>query len=187
MHVQCTCFELYLVWFLTQSFGGVVYILQSYAIEMKVTFKKRSIPNRLGNTLFSQECDLTYCLSTFRSDLMWVKKCAVRVQSRWNEKKCHGRLLHSEGKSTTHIRRLLPKLQFSERFVRHTIKRIEETGSIKKRYGGGRRCTAKSWANIGRVRLRSTKHKGMEYLQQLPNIFLCRAISMLFQNTALPS
>lgn len=66
--------------------------------------------------------------------------------------------LHLEGKSNIQIRRLLPKLQLSEQFVRRTIKRFEETGTIKKRYGGGRRCTATACPNIERVRHRLTRN-----------------------------
>lgn len=62
--------------------------------------------------------------------------------------------LHLEGKSNIEIRRALPKLQLNEKFVRRTIQRYVETGSIKKRYGGGRRCTATAPAVVERVRHR---------------------------------
>lgn len=66
--------------------------------------------------------------------------------------------LHLEGKSNIQIRRALPKLQLNEKFVQRTIKRFKETGSIKKRYGGGRRCTATSPVNVEKVRLRLSRN-----------------------------
>lgn len=47
--------------------------------------------------------------------------------------------LYLEGKTNIQIRRARPKLKLGEQFVRRTIKRFEETGSIKKRFGGGRK------------------------------------------------
>lgn len=66
--------------------------------------------------------------------------------------------LHLEGKSNIEIRRALPKLQLNEKFVQRTIKRFSETGSIKKRYGGGRRCTATAPANVEKVRHRLARN-----------------------------
>lgn len=62
--------------------------------------------------------------------------------------------LHLEGKTNIQIRRTLPKLQLNEKFVQRTIKRFEETGSIKKRFGGGRRCNSTGPANVNKVRCR---------------------------------
>lgn len=62
--------------------------------------------------------------------------------------------LYLEGKSNIDIRRALPNLQLNEKFVRRTIQRFTETGSVKKRYGGGRRCTATAPAVVEKVRHR---------------------------------
>lgn len=62
--------------------------------------------------------------------------------------------LHLEGKSNIEIRRALPNLQLNEKFVHRTIQRYNETGSVKKRYGGGRRCTATAPAVVEKVRHR---------------------------------
>lgn len=62
--------------------------------------------------------------------------------------------LHLEGKSNIEIRRELPKLKLNDKFIHRTIQRYNETGSIKKRYGGGRRCTATTTANVQKVRCR---------------------------------
>lgn len=66
--------------------------------------------------------------------------------------------LHLEGKSNIEIRRLLPKVKLTELFVGRTIKRFEETGSIKKRYGGGRRSTSTGRANVANVRKRMARN-----------------------------
>lgn len=60
--------------------------------------------------------------------------------------------LHLEGKSNIQIRRQLPHLKLTELFVFRTIKRYKETGSIKKRFGGGRRCTAIVRGNVEKLR-----------------------------------
>lgn len=62
--------------------------------------------------------------------------------------------LHLEGKTNIQIRRALPRLNLTRDFVYSTIKRYKETGSIKKRYGGGRTCTATGRENVERVRKR---------------------------------
>lgn len=51
--------------------------------------------------------------------------------------------LHLKGKKTyIQTRRALSKIQLNKNFVQFTIKRFKETGSIEKRYCGGRQCTA---------------------------------------------
>ncbi|CAG5024244.1 unnamed protein product [Parnassius apollo] len=62
--------------------------------------------------------------------------------------------LYLEGKSNIEIRRALPNLKLNEKFVHRTIKRYSEIGSIKKRYGGGQRCTATAPAVVEKVRHR---------------------------------
>lgn len=66
--------------------------------------------------------------------------------------------LHFEGKSNIEIRRALPNLKLTKFFVQRTIKRFKETGSIKKRYGGGRRCVATGRANVEKVRKRLARN-----------------------------
>lgn len=62
--------------------------------------------------------------------------------------------LHLEGKTNIQIRRALPKMKLNAKFVHRTIKRFEATGSIKKRFGGGRRRTATTPAIVNKVRHR---------------------------------
>ncbi|CAG4939817.1 unnamed protein product [Parnassius apollo] len=62
--------------------------------------------------------------------------------------------LYLEGKANIEIRRALPNLKLNEKFVHRTIKRYSETGSIKKRYGGGRRCTGTAPVVVVKVRHR---------------------------------
>lgn len=65
--------------------------------------------------------------------------------------------LHLEGKTNIQIRRAMPEMQLNKLFVSRTIKRFVETGSIKKRYGGGRKCTATSHTNIEKIRQRMNR------------------------------
>lgn len=66
--------------------------------------------------------------------------------------------LHLEGKSNVEIRRQLPNAKLTELFVIRTIKRFKQTGSITKRYGGGRRCTATGRRNVEIVRKRLARN-----------------------------
>lgn len=82
--------------------------------------------------------------------------------------------LHLEGKSNVQICRALPKLDLNEKFVHRTIKRYEDTGSIKKRYGGGRRCTATAQANVEKVRHRLARNPGRSANQMAKELNISR-------------
>lgn len=62
--------------------------------------------------------------------------------------------LHLEGKTNIQIRRQLPSHNLTENFVYRTITRYKATGSVKKRYGGGRKATVVVRENIEKVRKR---------------------------------
>lgn len=62
--------------------------------------------------------------------------------------------LYSAGKSNIAIVRELSYLKVNKMFVGRTIKRYNETGSIAKRYGGGRERTATSTEMIRKVKAR---------------------------------
>lgn len=62
--------------------------------------------------------------------------------------------LYLAGKSNSAIVKDLQHLEINKMFVSRTIKRYNETGSVKKRYGGGRKKTATGPKKIHKVKLR---------------------------------
>ncbi|CAG5059809.1 unnamed protein product [Parnassius apollo] len=72
--------------------------------------------------------------------------------------------LYLEGKSNIEI---LPNLKLNEKFVHRTIKRYSETGSIKKRYGGGWRCTATAPAVVEKELTALQRSKRLERSKEL--------------------
>lgn len=66
--------------------------------------------------------------------------------------------LHLNGKSNQQIVRDLQALNVNKSFVSRTIKRFRDTGSVNKRYGGGRKPTAVTPRNVQRVRKRLVRN-----------------------------
>ena len=62
--------------------------------------------------------------------------------------------LYLSGKSQPAIVRELSHLKVNKMFVYRTIKRYNDTGSIAKRYGGGRKKTATSPERVQKVMAR---------------------------------
>ncbi|CAG5047628.1 unnamed protein product [Parnassius apollo] len=75
--------------------------------------------------------------------------------------------LYLEGKSNIEIRRALPNLKLNEKFVHRTIKRYSETDSIKKRYDGGRCCTATAPAVVEKELTALQRSKRLERSKEL--------------------
>ena len=62
--------------------------------------------------------------------------------------------LHKSGKSQKQILTALSCFKINRQRVYRTVKRFYETGSIKKRYGGGRKKTATGTENVRKLRNR---------------------------------
>ena len=62
--------------------------------------------------------------------------------------------LFLSGKSNQEIVRALYNLNVNKSFVSRTIKRYNDTGSVRKRYGGGRQVTATTSQNVRKVKKR---------------------------------
>ncbi|EYC20242.1 hypothetical protein Y032_0022g526 [Ancylostoma ceylanicum] len=62
--------------------------------------------------------------------------------------------LYRSGKKPLQTFKELRSVGVSQSQVYRTIERYPETGSLKMRYGGGRRRTVRAAANIGRLRKR---------------------------------
>lgn len=91
--------------------------------------------------------------------------------------------LHLAGKTQVAIVRALKHLDVNKFFVHRTIKRYNETGSIAKRYGGGRKKTATAPEVVQKVKKRLERNPRRSANQMAKDLNISqRSMRRILQN-----